>query len=181
MNKFHGFSAAAFVFFVFLMGGTGIAQIVPYKLTGSGVADPLGGSSGLGAFYGPSISTHLGKMWYEAEATSLVFSGYGPGGEWIFDYTADDVQTAADGSEIFLSGAGKAYLTPRPDLGPTWFDAVWDGEWTVVGGSGRFANASSGTGPIILAMVQEPFDLLDAITLRPFTYTKTGDINLGRK
>jgi hypothetical protein len=146
------------------------AQIVPYKLTGSGVADPT-----TGQFYGPSISTHLGKMTYFAQALTLIPTATG------FDYTAVDVQTAADGSEIHLFGVGSAVLTPRPDLGAGWFEAVWDGEWTVTGGTGRFANVKPGTGPIILEMVQEPFDLFDPITLRPFTYTKTGDIDLGKK
>ena len=151
------------------------AQIVPYKLSGSGVADPTNGT-----FYGPAIATHLGKMTYFAQITSLT-PILDEGGNLVgFDYTAIDTQTAADGSEICLEGAGSASLIYRPDLGPTVFEAVWGGEWTVVGGSGRFENVGPGTAPISLSMYQAPFDLFGD-DLRPFVYIKTGDIDLGRR
>lgn len=168
-------------------------QIVPYKLTGSGLGDPTGGE--LGVFYGPSIATHLGKLSWFAEVTSLTLKLDESGFPIGFDYTGIDTQTAADGSKLFLSGGGSAVLIHRPDLGPTMFEAVWDGDWNVdgswvdygdgplgegaPGGTGRFANAGPGNG-IQVWLYQEPFDLFGT-DLRPFIYTKTGDIDLGRQ
>lgn len=163
--------AVGCVMFSVMLSSTSHAQIVPYKLKGSGVADPSNGT-----FYGPSIASHLGKMTYFAQVTRLeqVLPG-------ILYYEAIDTQTAADGSEICLAGSGFAYLTPRPDLGDNMVAAFWDGAWNVVGGSGRFANVGPDTTPIQLSLTQEPFDATDEVSLRPFTYTKKGNIDLGRR
>ncbi len=98
------------------------AQIVPYRVIGTGVADPQ-----TNEFYGPAIGRHLGRMVYAAQATELTPVFDSNGNLVGFEYEAFDVQTAADGSEICLDATGAAVLIPRPDLGPTMFEAVWDG------------------------------------------------------
>lgn len=156
-------------------------QIVPYDLVGSGVADPLGGDAGLGSFYGPAIAAHMGRLTYFAEAVTLDLVFDDEGNLIGFDYYAIDTQVAADGSEVYLDGAGSATLIPRDDLGPTIFEAVWDGDWNILGGSGRFENVGPGTAPIDLFVFFFAFDITDNETLRPFVYTKMGDWDLGRR
>ena len=155
-------------------------QVVPYRLFGIGVADPVGGDAGLGSFYGPAFGRFIGPLYYYAQATEIIpidenMDGIPEG----FTYQAIDTQTAWDGSEIYLYGEGTATLFPRPDLGPFIFEAVWDGDWTILGGSGRFENAESEPGAIDLFVYFYPFDLTDNDTLRPFFYTKTGHWDLG--
>lgn len=173
------------VLFASLCTVPGYAQIVPYKLSGSGVANPA-----TGQFYGPSIATHQGNLSFSAQVISLTPKLDGGGNLVGFDYEGVDTQTAADGSKIFLRGTGSATLIYRPDLGPWMFEAYWDGAWVIDGswtlgpnapnGTGRFANVGPGTGPIQLLMYQEPFDLMSN-ELRPFIYVKQGDINLGHR
>lgn len=168
MKSSHGFSAAVLVVLAMCFSQVGLAQVVPYRVEGTGSVDPA-----TGAFGGPSIGLHMGQMTYSGNITSQV-----PTGPFTVAWTAVDTQVAADGSTISLSGAGTATIIPISF--PTVY-AVWSGQWTVTGGTGRFANVQNVGGPIQMVALNDPFDVTDNVTPRGLSYQKVGRIDLGRR
>ena len=147
------------------------AQSVPAKIVGTGAFN----SSDL-SFGGEAIGSHLGTCNFEGKA-SLYPDPADPTG-FVLLYYAPDVYTAANGDTLELLGIGSVTLTlvdVREDGEPV-FTALWNGTWTVTGGSGRFANA---TGAYELTAVNEPFAFSDEFWY--FRYEKKGTIDLGRQ
>ncbi len=146
------------------------AQIVPYQVSGTGGVNPVTGDFG-----GTSKGLHLGKFTYIGNALVV---GLDPLiGDFEGTWTASDTQVAANGDELHLVGEGTITLIP---LGGTMFGAVWSGDWTVTGGTGRFENAGPGPDPIHMVAVNDPFDIaIDPIWY--FSYEKFGKFDLGKK
>lgn len=141
------------------------AQVVPYRVVGTGGINAV-----TGEFGGPSIGRHMGRMTYTGTSVTVPDAN----DPFLLHYTASDVQVAADGSELHLSGIGTVTLIP---LGGNLFSAEWDGDWTIVGGTKRFANAS---GTVQLRAVNEPFDIVNDLVWY-YSYEKTGEFDLGNR
>lgn len=147
----------------------GYAQEVPAKLVGTGAFN----SSDL-TFEGDAIGSHLGNCSFAGVATLSPADNTG----LVLNYFAPDVYTAANGDTLELIGIGTTTLTPVGvnGNGEPVFTAVWDGTWTVVGGTGRFSNAS---GAYELYAENLPFAFSDPYWY--FIYEKTGTIDLGNE
>lgn len=147
------------------------AQNVPAKIVGTGAFD----SSDL-SFGGDAIGSHLGACSFLGNAELIPDPNDGTG--LVLLYFAPDVYTAANGDTLELLGIGSVTLTPVAQRanGEFVFTALWDGTWTVVGGTGRFEKAS---GAYELTAVNEPFAFSDPFWY--FSYEKSGKIDLGRK
>ena len=154
----------------FVLNQSSNAQIVPYRVTGTGGVDPVTGDFG-----GTSKGLHLGKFTFSGNALVV---GLDPlNGDFEGTWTAVDTQVAANRDELHLVGNGTITLIP---LVGTMFEAVWSGEWTVTGGTGRFKNAGPGPEPIQMVAVNDPFDIVsDPIWY--FSYEKVGEFDLGRR
>jgi hypothetical protein len=158
------------------------AQVVPYRVWGTGIYKPnvvpIDGCIASGPFSGPSQGLHMGRVAYEGFACFP--SELNTGSTTSFIWTADDVQVAANGDELHLHGMGT--WTPEvvgldEETGEPILTAVWDGEWIIVGGTGRFANARS----VSIRMIAKnlPFKYSDPEW--EFTYEKVGQIDLGKR
>ena len=152
----------------FVLNQTSSAQLVPYHVIGTGGIDPVTGD-----FAGPAKGFNLGELTVGGNA---VVDGLDPqNGDFEGVWTADVTDVATNGDELNLVGSGTITLKP---LGGTMFEAVWSGEWTVTGGTGRFENAEPGPKPIRMVAVNDPFDIVsDPIWY--FSYEKVGEFDLG--
>lgn len=159
------------------------AQVVPYRVWGTGNyrpdAVPAEGCNASGPFSGPSQGLHMGRVAYQGFACFPTALNTDPAAT-SFIWTASDVQVAANGDKLYLEGIGT--WTPRfegldEETGEPIFTAVWDGEWFIVGGTGRFANATT----VSIRMIAEnlPFKFSDPVWR--FTYEKVGQIDLGKR
>jgi hypothetical protein len=154
------------------------AQIVDYRVWGTGnyspEAVPQPGCNASGPFSGPSEGLGMGQVQFAGFACFPTELNPDPNAS-SFIWTATDTQTAEDGDQIFLEGRGT--WTPTVvgmDGDVPILTAVWDGEWTIVDGTGRFAGAKA----IEIKMIAEnlPFKFTDPVW--QFTYEKVGQIQL---
>ncbi len=176
MNNFHPIVAAFFAALAIVVTQSSEAQVVPYKAFGTGEYYPAGSSAGTpapGDFFGPGYATHMGKMQF--------FGNTIPTGDpttGVLDWSADIVQVAANGDELWLSGGGQVFLFTDDGVN---FTAMWTGLFDVVGGAGRFSEASSPQ-PLFVMACNDPFVFPpapdDAWT---FDWIMEGKIDLGKR
>jgi hypothetical protein len=118
------------------------------------------------------VGTHLGKHTFAGvvatspTANPLVYD---------FSLTGTQETVAANGDKLFFSGSGQVELIPLDATGTT-FVAVWEGDFVVVGGTGRFAGARPADEPLHVVAINDPFSLLDPVW--SFSWELTGRIVL---
>jgi hypothetical protein len=128
------------------------AQSVAYHTHGTGSYSPVTGDYG-----GNGVGTHLGKHTFAGiVATSPTANPL------VFDFvlTAPQVTTAANGHTLLFSGSGQVELIPLDETFTT-FIAVWQGDFAVEGGTGRFAGAQPADEPLRVVAINDPFTLID--------------------
>jgi hypothetical protein len=132
--------------------GESQAQSVAYKTHGTGVYSPI-----TGAYSGSGEGTHLGAhTFFGNVATSptdnpLVFN---------FFSTAPQETIGANGDKLYFTSSGQVTLIPL-DATFTTFSAIWTGDFVLVGGTGRFANAGPAAQPLRVIAINDPFSLSD--------------------
>jgi hypothetical protein len=142
------------------------AQVVPFKVTGSGVVDFIPLIPGLASPYdADGTATHLGRYHAEGAVRLDEFTGPLTGN---FSSAVPNVFVAANGDALAFDYAGSVELIP---LGDGWFTTVWVAEFTPAPGStGRFANVVDGS--FIMTAVSAPFTLEDPFDV---AYSWSGD------
>ena len=139
------------------------AQTVPYKTMGkNAVYTPSTGDYG-----GFGVGTHMGKHSFFGNVTVKPDPNE-PNNplKGTFMTTPDTVQevTAADGSKFFSKFSGKVqlkFMGVVPNTTIPIFTARWEGQFVVVGGTGRFANVKPAAQPLQVIAVNHPFTFLD--------------------
>jgi hypothetical protein len=139
------------------------AQTVPYKTKGkNAVYTPSTGDYG-----GFGVGTHMGKHSFFGNVT-VKPDPTDPNNplKGTFVTTPDTVQevTAADGSKFFSKFSGKVqlkFMGVVPNTTIPIFTARWEGQFVVVGGTGRFANVKPAAQPLQVIAVNHPFTFLD--------------------
>ncbi len=147
--------------------GRSLAQTVPYRGGGTGVYSPITGHyevSGLGTHLGRL--TGFGDIATTPTANPLVFD---------FNSTGPQVWVAANGDTLELSLSGQVELIPVDETFTT-FTAVWDGDFVVEGGTGRFKHARAADEPLKVVAINEPFRLTDPFW--QFSWEVTGQFRL---
>jgi hypothetical protein len=139
---------------VVILGAAGresLAQVVPYKASGSGDYSPSTGDYG-GAGHG----THVGKLTFFGNVATE------PAGllKYTFQSTVPTTTVAANGDTIVFTTSGTVQLIPL-DSTYTTFSAVWTGEFVVIGGTGRFANVGPADRPLRVTAINDPFTFAD--------------------
>jgi hypothetical protein len=126
-----------------------------------------------GDYLGTGHGTHLGKHTFLGNVATT------PTGQLTADWhsTVPQETVAADGSKLYFDTAGTVELIPRDNLGN--FTAVWVGEFTVVGGTGRFANAGPADEPLQVFAVNDPFNYFTD-PVWTFSWELSGRIELGK-
>jgi hypothetical protein len=147
--------------------GECLAQIVPYKTSGTGIYSPVTGDysgSGVGTHMG--LHTFLGNVAISPTANPFVFDFHG---------TAPQKTIAADGDHLFFDFSGQVVLIP---LDPTFttFSAIWTANFVVVSGTGRFAHAGPAADPVLAIAINDPFTFTDPAW--SFSWELTGKIRL---
>jgi hypothetical protein len=128
--------------------GESHAQSVAYHVHGTGVYSPITGDYG-----GEGVGTHLGAHTFSSNvattptADPLVFKWYS---------TVPQETIAANGDKLFFTASGEVHLIPL-DVSFTTFSAVWTGDFVIVGGTGRFANARPAAQPLRVIAINDPF------------------------
>lgn len=126
------------------------AQLVPFKASGDNAIynTQTGETSGIG------VATHMGQTLGAGVALPTADLGNG-----LFSWVAQEYSfTAANGDQLFLAGGGFVQFFPLE--GTDYLSAIWSAEFTVVGGTGRFANASTEE-PLAVVAVNYPLQLGD--------------------
>ena len=144
-----------------------VAQSVAYRTHGTGSYSPV--TFGYG---GVGVGTHLGKHTFAGKvATSPTDNPL------VFDFSLTGTQetVAANGDKLYFSGRGQVELIPL-DATFTTFVAVWEGDFVVVGGTGRFAGARPADEPLRVVAINDPFSSLDPVW--SFSWELTGRIVL---
>lgn len=144
-----------------------LAQSVAYKTHGTGTYSPSTGDYG-----GSGVGTHLGNH------TFLGNVGVSPtSNPLVFDFysTAPQETIGANGDKLFFSSSGQVTLIPLDSTFTTW-SAIWTGDFVVVGGTGRFANATPAAQPLQVVAINDPFTFLDPEW--SFTWELSGRIML---
>lgn len=143
------------------------AQTVAYRAHGTGRYSPLPTGEYDGRGVGGPLGRHnlFGDVVTLSTADPLVYYFYVPLQQTI----------GANGDTLLFSGTGRVTLIP---IDATWttFTAVWEGDFIVEGGTGRFARAKPANEPLHIVAVNDPFALSDPE--RPFSWTLTGRIVL---
>ena len=139
-----------------LLAQTSEAQVVPYR-----VDAVVTGNLNTGAGAGAGNGLHLGQFSFTIDESGL------------------DVQTAADGSELWLMKVQDLAIEITP-AGDGLVELYYVNEWEIIGGTGRFENASAVDGNIISTLYSEPFDPSDLTNITGY-FQKVGKINLGKK
>ena len=143
------------------------AHTVPYKAAGTGAYSPVTGD-----YSGPGLAVHFGKLSYAGNIATTPTDN-----PLVFDFhsTVDQVNTFAKGDKLFFSLTGQVQLIPLdPDF--TTFTAIWTGEFTVTGGTGRFAGAKPADEPLKVIAVNLPFTFADPEWF--FVWEVNGEIDL---
>lgn len=145
------------------------AQSVPYKASGTD-ADY---APGTGDYMGAGNGTHVGKHVIAGNVVPVGVFFPEPG--VFFDGTFTGTQTviAANGDTIDMELSGDVTLVFNED---GLAEGAWFPEFTITGGTGRFANAS---GVLSGVAINPPFN--PAAAVWPFDWDISGKINLGRK
>jgi hypothetical protein len=147
------------------------AQSVAYRTHGTGLYSPFAGN-----YEGPGVGTHLGRHTFVGNVATM-FVGVMPDGSLLFEFeiSEDDPQltVAADGSTLLFSASGHVLMMAIDD---EFYTAVWEGDFVVEGGTGRFANARPAEEPLRVVAINDPFRLTDPAW--PFTWELTGRIRL---
>jgi hypothetical protein len=150
-----------------IAGSEALARPVPYKAAGTGAYSPVTGD-----YCGPGISTRFGRLTFAGNIATtptdnpLVFN---------FHSTVDQVNTHANGDKISFAVSGSVQLIPLDDSFTT-FTAVWTGEFTVTGGTGRFEGAKPADKPISVIAVNAPFTFAESEWF--FVWKVDGEIEL---
>lgn len=151
------------------------AQVVPFISTGTNnvfmpTLDDMGGS---GPFEGFGQTSHMGRTFGSGVA---IFSL--PDDDLVSVWTAEIEIVAANGDKLCLEGGGEIQLATMDGIT---FTAVWTGDFFVseTGSTGRFENATTGSGPLDVMAVNHPFTLADPEWF--YDYSIVGDIDLGRR
>ncbi|HZW34348.1 MAG TPA: hypothetical protein VFF52_26735 [Isosphaeraceae bacterium] len=157
-----------FAFIALSLGTTAsvsLAQSVPYKSQGTGGYFPATGD-----YSGTGVGTHLGNLTFSGNVAIAPTAN-----PLIFDWwlTVPQETVAANGDTLLFSGAGQVELFP---LDATTFVAIWQGDFVVEGGTGRFAGAQPADEPLQVVAINDPFTLLDPEWF--FSWTVTGQIVL---
>jgi hypothetical protein len=103
------------------------------------------------------VGTHLGRHTLSGNvATSPTANPL------VFDFflTVPQETVAANGDTLLFSGTGEVELIPL-DATYTTFVAIWEGDFVVEGGTGRFAGAQPADEPVRVVAINDPFTLLD--------------------
>jgi hypothetical protein len=81
----------------------------------------------------------------------------------VYDFFLKVPQTtiAANGDVLLFSGNGRVRLFPF-DAAATTFTDIWDAEFVVVGGTGRFVNAQPAQEPVHAVAINDPFTFLES-------------------
>jgi hypothetical protein len=145
------------------------AQSVPYKSSGQDAQY----TPGDGDYCGVGKGTHMGK--HVIDGNVQADGEFFPAPGIFFAGTFEGTQTAiaANGDELTSSLQGEVVLTFTEEGLVT---GLWFPEFTITGGTGRFANAS---GELTGVAINPPFDPFTTDT-RPFDWFIDGTINLGR-
>jgi hypothetical protein len=142
------------------------AQSVPYRAHGTGSYSPAHGDYG-----GVGVGIHLGKHTFLGKvATSPTTTD-----PLVFDFVLTDPQetVAANGDTLLFGGSGQVTLILLDATSMT-FMAVWEGDFVVVGGTGRFAGARPADEPLRVLAINAPFSLFDPVW--SFSWELTGRI-----
>jgi hypothetical protein len=119
---------------------------------------------------GTGHATHLGNLTFFGDVTTartanplvFTFQSHGP-----------TTTIAANGDTLLFTIAGTVQLFTHDGIT---FTAIWTGEFVVVGGTGRFANAGPGPEPLQVVAVNDPFTLTEPEWT--FSWTIDGSITL---
>lgn len=158
-----------------ISSGNLLAQEVPFK------------ASGQKAIYNPATAfttatgkaTHMGRITGSGVAFPSADLGNG-----LFEWTALNYElTAANGDQILFEGGGLVQFIP---IEGNLFYAVWSGEFTVTGGTGRFRNVKPGSAPIEVIAINDPFELDEFGNALPgdtwtYSWELNGTIDKGKK
>jgi hypothetical protein len=135
------------------------AQVVPYRVTGTGIGSLLDLSA-----TGEGVGLHLGRMTFEVNDEGTV------------------TQFAADGSTLELQRVQVLFQEisdPDPETGQVVLTFIE--ELQIMGGTKRFRNVQPAPGNLISTVVSEPFDPVGDVTAIPFAFQVLGQIDLGRR
>jgi hypothetical protein len=140
---------------VLTLSGRADAQVVPFKVTGSGVAGylPLPGEAPA-PHYATGTATHLGE-YYGSGKVQVDWSTFDPETGTADFFSAEPfVFEAANGDQLAFNYAGTVYLIPRAD---GLFDSMWVADFTPVpeACTGRFADVIDGS--FTMTAITEPF------------------------
>ncbi len=147
------------------------AQVVPFHAGGSNaVYDPNTAMT-----IASGNATYMGKI--KASGFAVPTPTEDP---LVLEWTAVGFQlTAANGDQLFFDGSGVVNLIPQ---GGDLFTAVWTADFFVVGGTGKFANASSTSEPLQVIAVNDPFLLPPAPgDIWTYAWSMNGKIDLGHR
>lgn len=168
-------SSTVAILILSLMSQVSDAQVVPFVSSGTNnvftpTLDEFGGS---GPFEGFGQTSHMGRTFGSGFA---MFST--PDEDLVSIWTANIEIVAANGDILCLEGGGEIQLMTMDGIT---FTAVWTGEFIVseTGSTGRFENASTGSAPLQVMAVNDPFTFVDPEWF--FDYSIVGDIDLGRR
>ena len=150
-----------------------LAQVVPFRAMGENAQY----NPGTGQYVGGGQGTHIGRLAGQGQVQLPIVPTGNPG-QFLWKTAVPHVITAADGSTISLIGGGLVQLIPL-DTNIGLFSAVWQAEFEVQGGTGRFFNVGPGSGPIAVEAINQPFFLTDP--LWKFSWSMKGTIDLGRQ
>ena len=153
------------------MSQTTSAQTVPYKASGSNAEF----SAITGDYGGSGKATHLGKHVFFGGQIAVTQTG---ALTFDWEFTLPQETIAADGSKLYFDGVGTVELIPLDNLGN--FTAEWTGEFHVLGGTRRFANAGPAAAPLQVIAVNDPFNFFTD-PVWTFSWELTGEIDLGRR
>src|SRR5262249_53360539 len=139
-----------------------------YRTHGTGSYSP--GTFGYG---GVGVGPHLGRHTF----AGVVATSPTANNPLVFDFSLMVPQetVAANGDKLFFSGSGQVEFIPLDDTFTT-FVAIWEGDFVVVGGTGRFAGAQPADEPLRVVAINDPFSLLDPVW--SFSWELTGRIVL---
>ena len=144
------------------------AQSVAYRAHGTGSYSPVNFDYG-----GVGVGIHLGKHTF----LGMVATSPTEDNPLVFDFslTVPQETEAANGDKLFFTGSGQVTLIPL-DATLTTFMARWEGDFVVVGGTGRFAGAKPADEPLRVLAINDPFRLSDLVW--SFSWELTGRIVL---
>jgi hypothetical protein len=124
------------------------AQSVAYDTHGTGVYSPI-----TGIYSGAGVGTHLGAHTFLGNVAT---SPTATPGVFNFHSTVPQETIAANGDKLYFNTSGQVQLIPL-DATFTTFSAIWTGDFVVVGGTGRFANAGPASQPLQVVAINDPF------------------------